>query len=370
VSFSQHASSNETKAFDLLQGDFAIMTSLCSRFEGSVLENSGSGLLMSFQSAVQAVQCALQIQLELDEKSLSGAEAEPFAHRMGVHLGGMYMQDGHVLGDGVDVASGLQAEALPGGIYLSQTVYEVVRAKVALNAVFMGPRRLKQIVSSVPAWQIPPLGASIDMFFEALEPKSVPVEGSGTCRHKAMPVVAGGAVVAAVMLVLFGIGAPSPSVASSEKSWAEMVVPDAPQIVPQEPTKRKPGPTRPGSVSEGFQVPDDPSIHDGKPAMANLISWLSTQLKEVGDTDPIVVPPPRWAALPEMRVWSDGPNRVVILRGDTREIRSLQDLAPLEVAAIANAVLRRAGIRDPDSRKVAQFLSEVGMPHGLKAKGP
>ncbi len=61
-------------------------------------------------------------------------------------------------GDGVNVAARLQAEAKPGSIYLSRTVYDVVKGKMRLPAIYIGPRHLKGITEPVAVWEVPALG--------------------------------------------------------------------------------------------------------------------------------------------------------------------------------------------------------------------
>src|ERR1019366_6194941 len=72
-------------------------------------------------------------------------------HRIGIHLGDVLVQDQDVMGDGVNIASRLQAEAEPGGICISQTVYDVVKNKLEMKVVSLGARDLKNIAHAAPA---------------------------------------------------------------------------------------------------------------------------------------------------------------------------------------------------------------------------
>ncbi len=88
----------------------------------------------------------------------SAAETLPpedcLQHRIGIHLGDVVVSESDVLGDGVNVAARILAQAEPGGICFSQTVYEVVKNRLAIKATFLGPRELKNIRESVPLYQI------------------------------------------------------------------------------------------------------------------------------------------------------------------------------------------------------------------------
>jgi hypothetical protein len=138
----------------LLQRDFAEMRRLSIEHEGSVLKTTGDGLLLTFSSAVHAVACALAMQRQFAAEAKEPAANGGLQHRIGIHLGDILMQDQDVMGDGVNIASRLQAEAEPGGICISQTVYDVVKNKLEMQAVSLGPRELKNISQAMPVYRI------------------------------------------------------------------------------------------------------------------------------------------------------------------------------------------------------------------------
>lgn len=391
VGFSQRTGRDESGAIEAIQADIALMTELCQKWDGEVLKNTGDGLLMTFSSAVQAVQCALAIQRQLDEKALATFEAEPLVHRMGVHLGDVVLADGDIMGDGVNIASRLQAEALPGGIYLSQTVYDVVRGKVPLNAVFMGPRQLKNIAGPVPAWQVPPLGASVDVFLSAGEPDPKPAAASSGWLSRGGPAALCGAVVASVVLVLFGVAAPKSSTASIERgesmySPQTIVLQTPPATVAdrrpygeQEQPKPEPEPkveaTKPAPTEAKAEPPkaakvvqESPVAPLRQPLADEAADWLRTNLANTSEADPIVVPPPRWASLPEMRVWSDGEGGLVFERGETVEKKSLREVAPMELAAIGMALVRKVRPAPQEARQVVQMLNAFARNHSPRPR--
>src|ERR687886_161164 len=157
VSYSALMAANEEYTLDLLRRDFKIMKQLCQRFEGKVLKTIGDALLMYFPSAVKAVACAQEIQLRLGEAAAKLAPEDVLTHRIGIHLGDVFFNGTDVMGDGVNVAARLQAEGPPGGICLSQTVYEVVKNPLALKVTDLVPRKLKNMPGSMLVYQIPPI---------------------------------------------------------------------------------------------------------------------------------------------------------------------------------------------------------------------
>lgn len=157
VSFSALMAANEEYTLDLLRRDFRLMKQLCQKFEGKVLKTIGDALLMYFKSAVKAVGCAQEIQLSLADAATKLAPEDVLTHRIGIHLGDVFFNGSDVMGDGVNIAARLQAQAQPGGICLSQTVYEVVKNPLALKPSDLVPKKLKNMPDSVFVYQIPPI---------------------------------------------------------------------------------------------------------------------------------------------------------------------------------------------------------------------
>ncbi|HAJ63156.1 MAG TPA: hypothetical protein DCP31_31255 [Cyanobacteria bacterium UBA8543] len=157
VSYSALMAANEEYTLDLLRRDFQIMKQLCQRFEGKVLKTIGDALLMYFPSAVKAVGCAKEIQSIFAEAALDRAPEDILTHRIGIHLGDVFFNGSDVMGDGVNIAARLQSQAQPGGICLSQTVYDVVKNPLALKVTDLIPKKLKNMPGSMLVYQIPAL---------------------------------------------------------------------------------------------------------------------------------------------------------------------------------------------------------------------
>lgn len=156
--FSARMSDDEEGTLALIQRDLKLMARLCDSYGGQVLKSTGDGLLMSFVSAVQAVSCSQEIQKELAELAEGKVPQEYLMHRIGIHLGDVLFSYSDVLGNGVNIAARLQTQSTPGGICISQTVYDVVKGRLHFDATFLGPLKLKNIKEPVPAYQIPPFG--------------------------------------------------------------------------------------------------------------------------------------------------------------------------------------------------------------------
>jgi len=120
-----------------------------SDHEGRLIKTTGDGALVEFASPLAAVRCAVEIQDHL--ASGSG----PFRLRVGLNLGDVIVgQDGELYGDGINIAVRLEGIADPGGILISEKVYDEVEGK--LDAVFedRGEQQLKNISKPVRAYAV------------------------------------------------------------------------------------------------------------------------------------------------------------------------------------------------------------------------
>ncbi|MEO1590850.1 MAG: protein kinase [Cyanobacteria bacterium J06632_22] len=149
VGFSARMSVDEERTLRQINQDLKRMAGQCKDFNGRVLKSTGDGLLMYFVSAVQAVSCAIAIQ-----KALSLQTEDSLVHRVGIHLGDVFFNNSDVMGNGVNIAARLQTQAKPGGICLSQVVYDVVKARLPLNAERVGPLQLKNIQEPVTVYHL------------------------------------------------------------------------------------------------------------------------------------------------------------------------------------------------------------------------
>lgn len=154
VDYSARMQKNEDRTLRLAKRDLDAIREICRQCEGRVLKNTGDGLLMYFESATQAVACAMRAQAHFVAVAKKVPSEEQLQHRIGIHLGDVFVSDDDVMGDGVNVAARLQAEAPPGGICVSQTVYDVVKNRLGVKVTYLGPRELKNIQEAVPVYQI------------------------------------------------------------------------------------------------------------------------------------------------------------------------------------------------------------------------
>jgi len=154
VGYSARMQRDETGTLALVGADFARMAVLAADEEGEVLNTMGDGMLLAFPSAVQAVTFALQAQAEFSHRRVLKPPEKALEHRIGIHVGDIFRMEGRVAGDGVNIASRLQAKAPAGGICVSQTVYDLIKGKVAVRAEALGPQEFKNIAERIPIYHL------------------------------------------------------------------------------------------------------------------------------------------------------------------------------------------------------------------------
>jgi adenylate cyclase len=135
-----------------------VFAKLIAERRGRIVDTAGDSVLAMFDSVVEAVQCATDLQQALAARNEKLPEARRMKYRVGVNLGDVIEQsDGSIYGDGVNIAARLQALADPGGIYVSRTAYDQIRNKLPLSYVSLGEKSLKHIAEPVEVFRILPL---------------------------------------------------------------------------------------------------------------------------------------------------------------------------------------------------------------------
>ncbi|MBD3277764.1 MAG: hypothetical protein GF388_05640 [Candidatus Aegiribacteria sp.] len=145
---------DEDHVMPLIKRDLRIIAELCREYNGRFLKSMGDGCLAIFESAVHAVECAREIQRYFRQQSDSLPSDQVLEHRIGIHLGDVYVSENDAMGDGVNVAARLESQAQNGGICISQALYEVVKTRLALKTVYQGPKKLKNIKDEVHLYDI------------------------------------------------------------------------------------------------------------------------------------------------------------------------------------------------------------------------
>ncbi|HZZ24659.1 MAG TPA: adenylate/guanylate cyclase domain-containing protein [Roseiarcus sp.] len=123
--------------------------------QGRIVKPTGDGLIAEFRSVVEAVRCAIAMQIGLIERNVGVADDRRIDFRIGIHLGDVVEEaDGDLMGDGVNIAARLEGIAKPGAICLSEDAYRQVKGRLDLPVTDLGPTQLKNIVEPIRVYSL------------------------------------------------------------------------------------------------------------------------------------------------------------------------------------------------------------------------
>ena len=144
VGYSKHMEKDEDatlKAYDVCE---KILNKLLKKYVGSIFNTGGDSALVEFQSAVNAVECAIDFQNEIKARNASDKTDTKLEFRIGINMGDVVQKEGNLLGDGVNIAARLEALAQPNGISISKSVYDLVVPKTKVTFKDLGVQKVKQ----------------------------------------------------------------------------------------------------------------------------------------------------------------------------------------------------------------------------------
>src|SRR3984893_145223 len=121
---------------------------------GRIVKTTGDGLLGEFSSVVDALRCATEIQNAMAEGNAGIASEKRVEFRMGINVRDVVVEDGHIFGDGVNVAARLEGLADSGGICVSARVQEDAAGRLDLTFDDLGEQRLKNIARPVRVYRV------------------------------------------------------------------------------------------------------------------------------------------------------------------------------------------------------------------------
>jgi len=148
VGYSALSQRDEKLAQELLEEHRRLLREIFPRFNGTEIKTIGDAFLVEFGSALEAAQCAIEIQRTLAHRDADAPADRQIQVRIGVHIGDVVHRGGDVYGDGVNIASRIEPIAGPGGICVSMDVERQIRNALEARFEKLAPTDLKNI--SVP----------------------------------------------------------------------------------------------------------------------------------------------------------------------------------------------------------------------------
>jgi adenylate cyclase len=152
--YSRLMGQDELATVETLKKYREIMATLIERFQGRVVDSPGDNVLAEFSSAVDAVDCAIEIQKEMKQRNAELPENRRMEFRIGVNLGDVIADGERIYGDGVNIVARVESLAEGGGICISGTVYDQVENKLRVEYEYLGAKEVKNIAKPVRVYRV------------------------------------------------------------------------------------------------------------------------------------------------------------------------------------------------------------------------
>jgi class 3 adenylate cyclase len=132
----------------------ALFDPMIAEHHGRLVKTTGDGFLVEFSSVVDALRCATEVQVGMAERNATIPTDKRIDFRIGINVGDVVVEDGDIFGDGVNVASRLEALAEPNGICVSARVQEDAAGKLDIAFEDLGEQALKNITRPVRVYRV------------------------------------------------------------------------------------------------------------------------------------------------------------------------------------------------------------------------
>jgi class 3 adenylate cyclase len=274
--FSRLMGEDEEDTLRTFRGHKQVFESLVAMHRGRIFNTAGDAILAEFNSAVEAVRCATDIQAALRTRNDKLPPTRQVRFRIGINLGDVMVQGVDLMGDGVNVAARLQTAAEPGGICISGSVHDQIRNKLSLSFLSLGEKSFKNIQQPVRTFSISE------------------IEGGGTLpatRPEAPSAKSGLAkwIIAAAVLLLAGGGFWAYTVHqrnTAEQAQAAAAAAQPPATLPATPRATAPStatapppaanaPANPPAPAAGTSATPAPHPHSPRPPADGAVSSAS-----------------------------------------------------------------------------------------------
>jgi adenylate cyclase len=152
--YSRMMGEDEVGTYQTLTAYLESINSIISEHKGRVFSSPGDAVMAEFPSVVDAVQCAVELQENIEAANVQVPDDRKMQFRIGVNLGDVIHDGEQVYGDGVNIAARIETLAEPGGVSISRNVYDQVRNKLKFGYEHQGEHQVKNISEPVNIYKI------------------------------------------------------------------------------------------------------------------------------------------------------------------------------------------------------------------------
>ena len=152
VGYTALSQRNEKLALQLLERHRALMRPIFLRHKGREVKTIGDAFMVQFESALEAMECAVEMQEVVHNQSDSSPDK--LQMKIGIHVGDVVQSDTDIHGDAVNIASRIEPLAKGGEICISEQVYDQVRNKVPFKLVKLDPHELKNVAVQIDVYKV------------------------------------------------------------------------------------------------------------------------------------------------------------------------------------------------------------------------
>ena len=154
VGYSALGQRDDKLALELLEEHRRLLREIFPRFNGTEIKTIGDAFLVEFHSALEAAQCAIEIQRTLAKRNHDVTVERRIELKIGIHIGDVVHRGGDVYGDGVNIASRIEQVADAGGICVSMDVERQIRNALEARFEKLVPTELKNISVAMDLFRI------------------------------------------------------------------------------------------------------------------------------------------------------------------------------------------------------------------------
>jgi len=130
------------------------MFDLIVQHSGRVIDSPGDNLLAEFGSAVDALECAVDIQKRLKKENARFVVGKRLQFRIGINIGDIVQDEDRIYGSGVNIAARIEGLADPGGVCISRNAYDHIKDKLKLGYEYLGQHEVKNIKDPVRVYRV------------------------------------------------------------------------------------------------------------------------------------------------------------------------------------------------------------------------